>query len=304
MLYPDQINAIGEYINTHCRPLERARFNYLFGNGTPGLIVEELRKYQNPDGGFGNGLEPDFFLPDSSPMATSIAFQILGEIPGPDEEIIRQAIGYLEHTYTPDRPGWLAVPEAVNQYPRAVWWNWDREKQQTVIDANWGNPSAEIIGYLSKYREYAAGLHVDALVEHALAYWENRSEFPSEHETYCFLRLHRDLPPEKARRLEKGLIKAAESLVVLDPGKWGEYTPQPVHFADTPDSFLYEVVKDGIEANLNYLISSIHADGIWAPNWTWYQYEDTWPQSRVKWEGILAIRNLRVLSVYACQVKR
>lgn len=92
----DQVNKAGEYIKKNCRPLEKARFDYLFANGKSETIIKELRIFQNSDGGFGRGLESDFLLPDSSPMATTIAFQFLDEITDPGEEVIKKAIKYLE----------------------------------------------------------------------------------------------------------------------------------------------------------------------------------------------------------------
>ena len=51
-----QIAKAEKYIGKHCRPLELARFNYLFKNDAAERVVEELKKFQNTDGGFGNGL--------------------------------------------------------------------------------------------------------------------------------------------------------------------------------------------------------------------------------------------------------
>ncbi len=294
----DQVKRAGQYLKANCRPLEQARFDFLFGKANPGRILEELRHFQNSDGGFGHGLEADFLLPDSSPLATSVAFQIMNEIPYPDENMVSRAVQYLESAFDRDRHGWYAVSEAVNDYPHAAWWNWDKGTRQTVIDHSWGNPSAELIGYLSQYRKFVTALDVDGLVEHAAVYWEGRHDFPSEHEVYCIIRLYEHLPPEQAKRLEPKLIEATQKLVVFDPGKWKAYTPQPVHFAESPNSFLYGTVREGVEANLDYLISSVSDQGVWSPNWTWGQYEDAWPKSKASWEGMLTVRNLKVLAAY------
>ena len=94
--------ALGQY----ARNLELAQFNYFFNNGTPEKILQELSFFQNADGGFGRGLEPDFILPDSSPMASSIALQILSQLPlNPMvTQVVQKGITYLENTYIPTRP--------------------------------------------------------------------------------------------------------------------------------------------------------------------------------------------------------
>lgn len=294
-----QIDKAEEYLRENCRPLEQARLGYLFRNGDVKQYIEELKKYQNSDGGFGNGLEPDFLLPYSSPLATSLAFQFLSEIPEPQaSDLIEKAIGYLENTLNKERNNWFAVPKEVNDYPHAVWWNWDPETKQTVIDESWGNPSAELIGYLWKYRKYATILDVDSLVDYAIQYWANKTDFPSEHEVYSYIWLYRCLPPEKAKLLEEKLIEATNKLVTYDVDKWKTYTPQPIHFADSPGFFLYDTVKEGIDKNLDYLIETIDGNGVWSPNWTWRQYGEEWEKSKIKWQGILTIRNLKILSNY------
>lgn len=297
-LLKNQVSKAEEYISTNCRPLEQARFNYLFKNGNTNQVIEELKKFQNPDGGFGNGLEPDFLLPESSPLASSLAFQFLDEIAKPDENVLKKAIQYFESSFVKDRHGWFAVPKEVNSYPHAVWWNWDSEKRQTAIDDSWGNPSAEIIGYLWKFQGYVVKLDIKELAKHAIDYWNGKTDFESEHEAYCFVRLYKHLSPELAQQLEKTLIDATKKLVSLDPTSWSKYTPQPLHFASSPDFFLYETVKDAIGTNLDYLINSINDNGVWSPNWTWHQYETEWSQSKVKWEGILTIQNLKTLAAY------
>lgn len=297
-LSKDKIDNAEKYIKANCRSLEYARFNLFFKNGPTEPVIEELKKFQNADGGFGHALEPDFMLPDSSPLSTSIAFQFLDEIKNPDKDMVHKAVQYLEKVFVKERSRWFAISEAVNDYPHAVWWHWDKEKKQTVIDESWANPSAELIGFLNTYREHVTTLNVDELTEYAISWWEKKEEFTSEHDVYCYIRLYRHLPQDLAIRLEKNLIEATKKLVAYDPEKWKSYTPQPLHFANSPNFFLYDVVKDGVETNLDYLINTVNENGVWGPNWTWRQYENVWPQQKVKWEGVITIQNLKVLAAY------
>ncbi len=63
-----------EFIHKEARLLDRSLFDYLFEGGPRESIRDELSKFQNSDGGFGNALEPDFRQKASSPMATSVGF--------------------------------------------------------------------------------------------------------------------------------------------------------------------------------------------------------------------------------------
>jgi len=297
-LPPDTLKKAHDFIQTNCRPLELARFEFLFNHGSSDKVLEELKKFQNPDGGFGHGLEPDSTHPESSPLATTIAFQILEDLKSPDLELIKKAVEYFENTFDKDRHGWFAMDDKVNNYPHAIWWNWDPVKRQTPIDEHWGNPTAEIVGYLFKYRQFLKTLDIDELVNFTINYWVNQTEFKSEHEAYCFIRLHKNLPKELAKKLEPNLIKATQKLVAFDKNKWSQYLPQPLHFTSSPDFFLYNVVKDSINENLDYLISSVTSDGVWLPHWTWYQYDQEWEIQKIVWSGILTIQNLKTLRAY------
>ena len=71
-LSKETFNEIKSYMNKEARGLEKAIFNYYFNNSDSDDILDMLEEFQNPDGGFGRGIESDFRLVDSSPMATSI----------------------------------------------------------------------------------------------------------------------------------------------------------------------------------------------------------------------------------------
>jgi len=106
------------------RPLEKAQYQFQFENGSPLDVINELKAFQNFDGGFGHGIEPDFHLPSSTPMATTVALQILETLPesAEKESMIRKAFTYFLTNYSYDRQGWFAVTEEVNKFPHAPWW--------------------------------------------------------------------------------------------------------------------------------------------------------------------------------------
>ena len=84
-LTADDIEKAGRFIRKHGRAIEIARFEMHFGNPDKHSkarhsVVQCLRGYQNPDGGFGRWLENDFMLPASSAMATSLALRYLGAL--------------------------------------------------------------------------------------------------------------------------------------------------------------------------------------------------------------------------------
>ncbi len=65
------------FMQTMARPLEQTLFDYHFSNGSVATVLGQLAKFQNEDGGFGHGLEPDMQAADSSVLATTVALQRL-----------------------------------------------------------------------------------------------------------------------------------------------------------------------------------------------------------------------------------
>jgi hypothetical protein len=85
------------FIYKNARPLDIVRWKYLFENGSKEDVLTALIAYQNEDGGFGNALEPDCWNPNSSPMQTWVATEIIKEINLKDKNhpIIQGILNYL-----------------------------------------------------------------------------------------------------------------------------------------------------------------------------------------------------------------
>jgi hypothetical protein len=182
-------NKLNSYMNKEARQLEKSIFNYYFNNSSSDNILDSLEAFQNSDGGFGQGIEPDFKLIQSSPMATSIGLRYLSKIDNSDrsKNMIAKAIEYLEATFDSERNGWYSVPSDVNNYPHAPWWEFKDDINMTIIDYSWGNPTAELIGYLYKYKEYLHKLDINLLINYAINNLNKRTEFNSEHEIICIM---------------------------------------------------------------------------------------------------------------------
>jgi hypothetical protein len=68
------------FIYRNARPLDFARWQYHFEGGGKDAVLTALSAYQNEDGGFGHALEPDSWNPNSVPLQTWTATEILREI--------------------------------------------------------------------------------------------------------------------------------------------------------------------------------------------------------------------------------
>lgn len=282
------------------RPLERSLFDLEFGDGTKRAVVEELTEFQNDDGGFGHGIEPDVWMPESSPLATTVAFQHISGLALPaDHRLVASAIGFLIDSYDAERSGWSKVSWEVEDAPHAPWWNYSPKLDGPFDPAGWGNPSAEITGYLNEY----ASLVPDEFLQrtNSLAA-ENFASLPDNvemHVLLCYLRFHERLDDRQASDMSKPLIAAARELVTTDPTAWRSYHAPPTWLAPGPASFLAGKLKPEIDLYLDRLIESQQNDGSWTPIWSWgEQYTHAWEVAKRQWAGHLTLVNLRALNAY------
>jgi len=294
MVNKDALNSAYRFIKLNCDDLHTSLFEYHFFKGTSDNVLGNLKKYQNKDGGFGNGLEPDLLLPASSSIATTIAFQILDGIKEKDEEMVCSAVKFYENTFDQDRNGWWAVPSQVNDYPHAPWWNYDTQKKCTAIDEYWGNPSSEIIGILYEHRNELQSINIERLIEYAIKHLNELEEYQSAHEIYCYIRMYKKLPEIYQRQLKGKISKAIKDLLCLDQSKWNTYVPKPLDFVQSKHTPLFAEIEEYVEEDCDYLVDTTQ-NGVWHPTWQWNQYEEQWEESKKNWIAFLTIKNYKIL---------
>lgn len=290
-LLTEQRQCAVEFLKTKARPLEKALYAFEFDNGSREQVLEELKLYQNEDGGFGNGLEPDFRCEASSALATTIGLQHLIRIGADESEpMVQRAIHYALKAFDEEKMGWEIVPKEVETAPRAIWWNYGG-------DWPWGNPSAEMTGLLHHYKGLVPDDFLEKLTTHAISYI-NEEATNDFHELQCLVKLMKELPAEEAEKIDDRVREIANHSVTTDPDKWQDYCLLPLQVVTSPSSFLYEDFKEFIPANIRHLASNQAEDGSWKPTWTWGRYEDVWETAKQEWSGVLTLDNLRVLSAF------
>lgn len=271
-------DAARDFVRRDARLVERRLFATLFEGADPAGVVDALRGYQNADGGFGHGLEPDKRCPDSLGLDVETAFDVLLAAGARDEEMIRRAADWLQATGTPAVS--LASP-AIEGYPRA--------EHMTEWTYQPGlNPTAGLVGRLyalgveHPWRDQAAAWCGDALAK----------GFPDDahamHESMVYLE-HTSEPD--VAKVKEWLPKLAHYRAdAADP----EYGVTPLHFAPTPDSFWRQLFDDKqIEGHLDRLVADQQEDGGWAITW-----EPPGVAATLEYRGILTVGALRTLKAY------
>lgn len=282
------------YLKEHARPVDLALFHFLFEGEGAETVVQELKEFQNEDGGFGRAIEPDMRLPESSVLGTWMAFQTLKQLNlSAEHPMIQSALAYFVKTYEPEKLGWSIVPPEVDEHPHAPWWNY----KEAMAHFGWGNPGAEILGLFLHY-DFAPELH-EPLKAKAL---ERLAQVKPEdfHEVLCFKALY-ELADEGFRlHLEKPLMDLVKRAGSTHPEDWLNYAATPLHFVDSPESpFAPLFEADLFQENLAFLRHQMLDGNHWEPNWSWMgAYDEVWPEAKHEWSSHLTVKNLRLLLAF------
>lgn len=285
---------IEAYLEANARPLEIALYSFHFRSGSPAAVLEALAVYQNDDGGFGQALEPDMRLPLSNAIATWTAFQVMHTVgTSPAHPMLRRVLEYLLASYDKARTGWAVVRPEVDSYPHAPWWGY----AAALEHFGWGNPSAELLGFLITYRHI---IDVEAIIAPMTAKALTRIhevESSNFHEVFNFKALYHHAADALKKQLKEPLEQLIKKSVCTNPDLWTSYVAPPLSFVSSPDDpFIHLFDEALVNENLAFLQNRIVGGDHWEPNWDWRgQYPEDWQKAKREWSGVLTVKNLLTL---------
>jgi len=297
MLGQDAFDRAARFLREQARPLEAALYRHGFEGASGEPAREALAAFQNADGGFGRGLEPDLRTPSSSALATARALLLLADLQvAGDHPQVRAACGYLERTRDVERWTWRIVPEDAGAHPHAPWWG------DAGLEERFGhflvNPRAAVVAGLLHFEDAAEESWLGEVAEDAVRAVETRELDMHELEASLALLEAPGLAVGSRARVRAACEEAATRLVETDPEAWWGYALQPVRVAPRPDSPLHHLFADVVHANLDVLIERQGEDGAWSPPWRWDAFPEAWAEARREWQGVLTLEALESLRAY------
>lgn len=289
----EQLAVMDDWIQTYARPYDRAKWNFLFHDGTKENIVTEMCRYQNPDGGMGNGFECDVLLPLSAAIPTAEAiFQAYDYGLDTGSDWFRAILDYFENSVQDIPKYWEDCPREAMDYPHAPWWNWE---PCTVFNPNPCGCAASALITCGSPSQKELGLRAARDCFTLLC----SQDFCGDHDTLNIKALVERLTMAGSPLVTEDVMAAMERRIrentCFDPAKWHEYTFQPLDFADSPDSLWLDIVKDGIEDNVNFWLDSLNPNGVWEPNFSWGVDSDVSRQVTQNWRGYITVKRARIL---------
>ena len=179
-----------------------------------GSVCRELAEFQNEDGGFGFGLEPDIWIEQSCVYTTTVALRTLRQIrSGAGVAMWRAALEHLMNEYDERTTTWELVHPKVDDIPRPSWWEY--RMTPTYFENFLLNPRAEVVGYLYDSGERAHRSLADSLISPILEVLETRLEKLGQYDLHCCIRLAETecLPEPHRTRIRETLIGGMKSWI-------------------------------------------------------------------------------------------
>lgn len=282
------------FVKEKSRMLDFYLIKSLFENEDENIITE-LKKYQNHDGGFGHGLEPDVQMPNSSVLATNVAVKALDFIRNPEvkQEMIRDIVGYYESVYNIEDNRFYMVDETVNQYPHAIWWNYEDLKQNFP----YGNPDPEVIGFLFENRKYIKKVNYSKLINDVVEFIHSKQFLESSmHTLMSVIEFYKRVDDDVKNLIHDRIHVLVKKEINEGLGKWDEYSLEPYKIYIQEPHFINTHLEE-LGANLKRVLEKVTTLSV-EPNWQWYQYEDEFEKVKYQWVGHIYFEMIRALRMH------
>ncbi len=288
---------IRQWMIQKARPLEWLRYQYLFEDGSKDAYLEALGSYQNPDGGFGHGLEPDAWNPESTPIKVWFAIGMIDELElKSNHPMIQSMIRYLTNTTAFENGFWKSTIPSNNDFPRAPWWTYQEGK-----DVFGYNPTATLAGFIVRHTKKGISEHVFGLdiTNRAIAHFM-QMEKADMHEIRCFIDLYLQIKDViDVAELKKKIIQMIDQMIERDPKKWFvEYCANPLSFIENKEMPGYDEFKELVTLEASMINDFKNEEGVWDISWTWGQYEEAFSVAKNWWRGILVINYLKIMKEF------
>lgn len=287
------------FIYRNARPIDLALFKYHFENGSANDVITALSAYQNPDGGFGHGIEADNFNPNSVPLGVWKATEYIKETGGlePDHPIIQGILKYLSggSDFETEHNQWLNTVPSSNDYPCAMWWKYSEEGRTFEY-----NPTAALAGFIIRYAKKQSPLYEKGVkIAKEAANWFIKNAPLERHIAVCFISLldyckeAGDMPFDGSA-LSAKLDEVIDRSICRDTSRWGEYIPRPSAFPKWQGLHSDEL-KKLCRAECEYIKSTQLADGSFYVPWQWSNYKEwyiaeNWCKATITIDNMLFLR--------------
>jgi hypothetical protein len=287
------LNQLKDNINKYGRELEISLFEYYFSDGKVDDVVYALKKFQNEDGGFGHGLEPDFLNPNSSPIQTWTAITILRKLNlDSHHEMITKMLDYLAFSYDKTIKRWPNTIPTNDDYPHAPWWSYRMDHSF--------NPSISIASFIITHADqnHPVYSYAKEVIYEGILYLELADTKIEPHELRCFVDMANDLTilggaSIISDRINTILLSQMIDAISPDVNSWfNSYAVKPSSLIKSYPSYGAEAFKNLLISELNLALQARDLEGAWDITWDWNSYPKDYAKSKKIWRAIICLEYL------------
>jgi hypothetical protein len=280
---PIDLPAAEQFVLANSRLLERRRLAVLLHGAPAAPVLDALRAYRNPDGGFGNALEPDVRAPDSEAAATLQALEVLAGVGALGDPMVADAAAWVGSIAGPDGGVPFLLPGAA-AYPHAPW----------MVPS----PGGSFLTFAIAGVLWEAGSAEPWLARGTDWCWARLAD-PGALSAYGvkFALAFLDRVPDDARA--RAAVEALRRRLGPDgtipvSGGTAEERVRPLDLSERPDGRSRALfAREQIAADLDRLEAGQREDGGWTFEWLAWS-----PGQSAEWRGIVTLRALATLAAH------
>jgi len=281
---PTDVTAAERFILSSARLLDRHRAAVLLHGAPVAPVLDALRAYRNPDGGFGHALEPDVRGPESEPTAALHALEVLAGVDALDDPMVDGVHRWVAGVALPDG-GVPFVVDTTAASPHAPW----------MVPSDGGSHlTFALAGDL-----LAAGTDGDPWRDRGVAWCWDRLEGDEALPAYSvkFALGFLDRTPEAARAeaaIETLRSRLDDDGTIPVEGGTEDERLRPLTLSEHPGARSRALFTDAqIEQDLDRLEADQQDDGGWTFDWlAWSAGQEN------EWRGALTLHALTTLAAH------
>jgi len=278
---PVDVGAAERFVFANARVLERHRLAVLLSGGEVAPVLEALRAYHNPDGGFGHALQPDVRAPESEPASTLSALEVLAEVGALDDPMVEGAGAWIGTIADRDGGMPFVLPSAA-AHPHAPW----------MVPSDGGS----FLTFAIAARLWEAGSS-EPWLDRATDWCWSKLESSDELSAY-WLKFSLDFldhVPDQARAsatIERLRSQLGRDGSIPVPGGTENERLTPLALSPRPDSRSRALFTDDqVDIDIDLLERGQQVDGGWTFDWLAWS-----PGQSIEWRGILTVRALATVA--------
>jgi len=271
---------VSDWMHRNARELDLKIWDCLFADGNAVAVADALMTYQNEDGGFGHGIDPDNWNTNSIPYASLYAIEILELVGYHDiNHPVYQGIRKYLNATGPEN--WIFTLPTNTDYPHASFYNYD--EQYNKVES-----TGVIIALCAFVIKYASDLPVyDTVIKELDSFVSKLQENnlgdmgPSSYIKLVDVIEEKGIKGYDYVELQKRLISIVNKVMQKEEEQWKNYGYRPSDFIKSKDSIFLNGNEEIVEKECDFLIRTLPVNDVWPVSWCWFDNAKQYPKEEI-----------------------